>query len=61
MQADKFSGHAKREELTVRFSMILLSKDSVGTVAVIAVGPETGYKRHLRDIDAAMDSARPKE
>jgi hypothetical protein len=61
LQADKFSGHAKRDDVTVRFTMLLLSKDSVGTVAVIAVGSETAFKRHLRDIDAAMDSVRPKD
>jgi hypothetical protein len=60
LQADKFSGHALREEKPVRFTCELLSKDSAGTLAVIAVGPETYYKRHLRDIDAALDSPRPK-
>lgn len=61
IQADKFSGNAQRDDKPVRFTALLLSKDSAGTLAVIAVGPETYYKRHLREIDAALDSPRPKQ
>jgi hypothetical protein len=61
MQADKVTGYGKKDEKTVKFSAVLFSKDSTSTVAVIAFGSETPFKRHLRDIDAAFDSIRPRE
>ena len=61
IQAQKFTGHAKRDEKAVKFTCLLLSKDSTSTFAVIALGPETRFKQHLRDIDTALDSVRPKE
>lgn len=60
MQVDKFSGYGTRDEKPVKFTAILICKDSASTLAVIAFGDETAFKRHLRDIDAAIDSARPK-
>ena len=60
MQVDKFSGYGVRDEKPVKFTAILICKDNTSTLAVIALGDETAFKRHLRDIDAAIDSARPK-
>jgi hypothetical protein len=61
LQADKFTGNAQRDDKPVRFTMILLNTGSVDTVAIFAVGPETQFKRRLREIDAALDSIRPKQ
>ena len=60
MQVDKVSGYGMKDEKPVKFSMILICKDNTSTLAVIAYGGETAFKRHLRDIDAAFDSIRPK-
>jgi hypothetical protein len=60
MQAQKFTGYGRRDDNAVKFSALLLSHEGGATICVIAVGPETNFKRHLRDIDAALDSVRPK-
>ena len=60
MQVDKFSGYGTRDEKPVKFTAVLICKDNTSTLAVIALGDETAFKRHLRDIDAALDSVRPK-
>ena len=61
IQADKISGYGMKDEKPVKFTAILLSKDSSGTTAIIAYGAETPFKRHLRDIDTTLDSVRPKQ
>ena len=60
MQVDKFSGYGTRDEKPVKFTAVLICKDNTSTLAVIALGDETAFKRHLRDIDATLDSIRPK-
>jgi hypothetical protein len=60
MQADKLSGHGSKDDKAVKFTAVLICKDNTSTVAVIAVGAETPFKRHLRDIDTTLDSIRPK-
>lgn len=60
MQVDKFSGYGTRDEKPVKFTAVLICKDNTSTLAVIALGDETAFKRHLREIDAALDSVRPK-
>ena len=60
MQADKLSGYGSKDEKTVKFTAVLLCKDNTSTVAVIAIGAETAFKRHLRDIDTTLDSIRGK-
>jgi hypothetical protein len=60
IQADKISGYGMKDEKPVKFTAVLLSKETSGTLAVIAIGDETPFKRHLRDIDATLDSVRPK-
>jgi hypothetical protein len=61
MQADKFTGNAQRDDKPVRFTMLLLNTGNTDTIAIFAVGPETQFKRRLREIDAALDSVRPKQ
>jgi hypothetical protein len=61
LDADKVSGYAMRDEKAVKFTAVLISKDKTNTLAIIAVGNETPFKRHLRDIDGTLDSIRPKE
>ena len=60
MQVDKFSGYGTRDEKPVKFTAVLICKDNTSTLAVIALGDETAFKRHLRDIDTTLDSIRPK-
>ena len=60
LQAQKFTGNGRKDDNAVKFSAVLLGKDGGATICVIAVGPETNFKRHLRDIDAALESVRPK-
>jgi hypothetical protein len=61
MQADKITGYGKKDEKALKFSAVLICKDNTSTVAILAFGSETPFKRHLRDIDAAFDSIRPRE
>ena len=61
LEASKISGYGSRDEKAVKFTALLISKDKTDTIAIIAVGNETPFKRHLRDIDGALDSVRPKD
>jgi hypothetical protein len=61
IQADKISGNATKDEKPIRFTAVLLATGNNSTLAVIAFGSETPFKRHLRDIDAALGSVRPKQ
>ena len=60
LRAQKFTGNGRKDDAAVKFSALLLGHEGGATICVIAVGPETNFKRHLRDIDAALDSVRPK-
>ena len=59
LQADKITGSASKDEKPLRFTAVLVATGNNSTLAVIAFGPETNFKRHLRDIDAAIGSVRP--
>ena len=60
LKAEKVTGRGHRNERGVRFTAILVpAKDATATDAVIAVGPETMYKQHMRDIDNALDTIKP--
>jgi hypothetical protein len=61
IQADKISGNATKDEKPIRFAAVLVGTGNNSTLAVIAFGSETPFKRHLRDIDAALGSVRPKQ
>jgi hypothetical protein len=59
LKAERVSGRGYRNEKPVRFSALLIgAKDTNATDAVVAVGPETHYKRHMRELDGALDSVR---
>jgi hypothetical protein len=59
LKAQRVAGRGYRNEKPVRFSALLIpAKNATATDAVIAVGPETHYKRHMRELDGALDSVR---
>jgi hypothetical protein len=59
LKAERVTGRGYRNEVPVRFSALLIpAKDATATDAVVAVGPETHYKRHMRELDGALDSVR---
>ena len=60
MQVDKVSGYGTKDEKPVKFTVILVCKDSTSTVAIIAYGGETAFKRHMREIDETFNSIKPK-
>ena len=60
MQVDKVTGYGMKDEKPVKFTVILVCKDNTSTVAIIAYGGETAFKRHLREIDETFDSIKPK-
>ena len=61
LEGDKISGYGMRDEKAVKFTAVLICKDKTNTLAIIAVGNETPFKRHMRNIDETLDSIRPKE
>ena len=60
MQVDKVSGYGTKDEKPVKFTVILVCKDSTSTVAILAYGGETAFKRHMREIDETLASIKPK-
>lgn len=60
LKAQKLTGRGHRNERGVRFTAVLIpAQGATATDAVIAVGPETMYKQHMRDIDTALDTIKP--
>ena len=57
---EKAIGYAMRDGNRVRFAVTISSKDAAGSLVVLAVGPETEFKRHLPDSDRAFESVKAK-